>query len=152
MSTGRCLCDTLEDHPASECIPSWRTPTEVQQEDVRLILDALGLPTSARPYSPHAVVHRDILPAIDDLRDAPRVCIAHGEPAPCHHEGGHRETANPYWVKAVADYRGSAIVGLTWEPAWERSASSQRLAEYNRRDEAQVAELRHRTNQWGDPL
>lgn len=54
--------------------------------------------------------------------DAPIVCIAHGRFIPCRKRGDHRYTATPYWVKAVRDYQGSTIEGLTWEPAWERAA------------------------------
>lgn len=42
--------------------------TALIQDDLRAILEALGLGTHARPYSPHEVVHRDILPAIQRLR------------------------------------------------------------------------------------
>lgn len=62
-----CLCDTREQHPSSECVAPWKTPTEVQQDDVRAILAALHLGDHARPYSPHAVIHREILPAIRNL-------------------------------------------------------------------------------------
>lgn len=54
---------------------------------------------------------------IDD--DMPTVCIAHGRFIPCRKRGEHRYTENPYWVKAVRDYQGSPVEGLTWEPAWE---------------------------------
>ena len=59
-----CMCDTTEQHPASECIPPWKTPTDVQQDDLRALLVALGLGDHARSYSAHAVIHRDILPAL----------------------------------------------------------------------------------------
>lgn len=52
--------------------------------------------------------------------DEPTVCIAHGRFVPCRKSGEHRYTTNPYWVKSVRDYHGSPIVGLAWEPAWER--------------------------------
>lgn len=52
--------------------------------------------------------------------DAPTVCVAHGRFVPCRKSGEHRETQSPYWVKAVRDYQGSEIPGLTWEPAWPR--------------------------------
>jgi hypothetical protein len=67
MSECRCPCDTREDHPSSECIPTWWTEVDVQQNDIRALLDALGLPDHARPYSLHSVIHRDILPAIQLL-------------------------------------------------------------------------------------
>lgn len=38
------------------------------QEDVRDMLAALGISDHARPYSPHEVVRREILPAIERLR------------------------------------------------------------------------------------
>lgn len=59
--------------------------------------------------------------------DAPTVCIAHGAFIPCRKGGEHRYSANPYWVKAVRDFQGSTIEGLTWEPAWSRSASTARV-------------------------
>jgi hypothetical protein len=48
-----------------------------------------------------------------------QVCIAHGRYVPCRLEGEHRYSTNPFWVKSVADFQGSTIEGLTWEPAWE---------------------------------
>ena len=41
---------------------------QLQQDDLRAILDALGISTHARPYSPHEVVQREVLPAITALR------------------------------------------------------------------------------------
>lgn len=49
------------------------TPTpderEAVFEDLRAILRSLGLHDSARPYSAHEVVHREIIPAIEKLRE-----------------------------------------------------------------------------------
>lgn len=59
-----CTCDVREQHPASECVAPWETTNDVQQRDVAALLVALGLSDQARPYSLHAVIHRDILPAI----------------------------------------------------------------------------------------
>jgi hypothetical protein len=39
----------------------------VLHEDIADILRALGLPTHARPYSPHEVIQRDVLPRIGEL-------------------------------------------------------------------------------------
>lgn len=55
--------------------------------------------------------------------DSASVCIAHGSFTPCHHDGIHRHSVNPYWVKSVIDYQESEIPGLTWEPAWENVAN-----------------------------
>ena len=68
MSTyGNCACDSLEWHPVSECIPPGQTNDETFTEDVRALAVALGLGDHARPYSAHAVVHRELLPAIRSL-------------------------------------------------------------------------------------
>lgn len=48
------------------CQPG-RTTNDIMHEDLRLILVALGLGDHARTYSPHEVVHREILPAIGAL-------------------------------------------------------------------------------------
>lgn len=66
-SLGRCACDTPGTHPASECTVPGESADEIAVGDVRLILAALGLGTHARPYSAHAVVHREILPALRAL-------------------------------------------------------------------------------------
>ena len=55
------------------------------------------------------------------MDDELTVCIAHGTLIPCRRDGDHRHSANPFWVKSVADYQTSEIPGLTWEPAWERA-------------------------------
>ena len=65
---GRCLCDTRETHPTSECVAPWETSVDVQQRDMAALLKACGLSDHARPHSPHAVLHREVLPAIADLR------------------------------------------------------------------------------------
>jgi len=59
-----------------------------------------------------------------EVIDEPTVCIAHGAFTPCRRDGEHRYTTNPFWVKSVRDYQTSDIPGLTWEPAWERTATS----------------------------
>ena len=59
-----CTCDTREPHPVSECVLPGQTNDEIFTEDVRAIAEALGLGSHARPYSAHAVVHREILPAL----------------------------------------------------------------------------------------
>lgn len=46
----------------------WIKSHRALQEDVGDLLAALGLGTHARPMSPHQVVQREILPAIDSLR------------------------------------------------------------------------------------
>ena len=69
MSIGTCACDTTERHPVSECTRPGVTTDEVAADDVRALLDALGLGTHARPYSAHAVIHRDVLPALAGLRE-----------------------------------------------------------------------------------
>lgn len=38
------------------------------QEDVRDVLEALGLGTHARPMSPHQVMMREVIPAVENLR------------------------------------------------------------------------------------
>lgn len=63
-TVGRCACDNTEPHPVRECTRPGATVSEVFVDDVRGLLDALGLGTHARPYSAHAVIHRDVLPAI----------------------------------------------------------------------------------------
>jgi hypothetical protein len=63
-----CTCDTREPHPASECTTPGVSANEIFADDVRALLVALGIGTHARPYSAHAVVHREILPAIATLR------------------------------------------------------------------------------------
>jgi hypothetical protein len=55
------------------------------------------------------------------LRAEVTVCIAHGCFVPCRKDGEHRLSVNPFWVKSVRDYQGSADRSLTWEPAWERT-------------------------------
>jgi len=62
-----CTCDIKEQHPSSECVAPWQTAVEIQHLDLLDLLTALGLGTHARPYSMHAVIHRDILPAIRAL-------------------------------------------------------------------------------------
>ena len=70
MSTiGTCTCDTRETHPASECVVPGESSEETFARDVRDLLAALGLGVHARPYSAHAVVHREILPALRGLHD-----------------------------------------------------------------------------------
>lgn len=44
-----------------------RSSTEVYQNDIRDLLLALGLSPHARPYSPHEVMWREILPAVRKL-------------------------------------------------------------------------------------
>ena len=68
MNVGTCTCDTTEQHPVSECVAPGQTTEDVQQSDLRSLLLALGLSSHARPYSPHAVIHRDVLPAIRSLQ------------------------------------------------------------------------------------
>lgn len=63
-----CICTVREPHPASECVEPGTDPADVAYDDLTLILVALGLGTHARPYSWHAVVHREVLPAIAKLR------------------------------------------------------------------------------------
>ena len=67
MSVGSCVCDTTEQHPVSECLVPGQSDDETRTDDVRAIAVALGLGGHARPYSAHAVVHREILPAIRNL-------------------------------------------------------------------------------------
>jgi hypothetical protein len=55
--------------------------------------------------------------------EALTVCIAHGCFVPCRKDGEHRLSVNPFWVKSVRDYQGSADQSLTWEPAWERTGT-----------------------------
>lgn len=43
---------------------------DAPHDDLREILLALGISDCARPYSSHAVVHREVLPAIKRLREA----------------------------------------------------------------------------------
>lgn len=69
MSVGSCTCDTAERHPVSECVRPGATSEGVMQDDVRALLIALGLGAHARPYSAHAVIHRDVLPAIAMLHE-----------------------------------------------------------------------------------
>lgn len=69
MTTSFCACDTRETHPASECVPSWQSRDETFVEDIRAVAVALGLGGHARPYSAHAVVHREILPAVQRVRE-----------------------------------------------------------------------------------
>jgi hypothetical protein len=66
---GTCACDTTELHPVSECVRPGTPSDEVVHEDVRAMVKALGLGEHARPYSAHAVVHREVLPALERLRD-----------------------------------------------------------------------------------
>jgi hypothetical protein len=44
--------------------------SEQMSDDLAAILRALGVGDHARPYSPHEVVHRDVLPAIELLNAA----------------------------------------------------------------------------------
>lgn len=60
----------------------------------------------------------------DILADHPTVCIAHGAFVPCRHDGRHRYTDNPHWVKSVRDYHGSDDPDLTWEPVWSAEPTS----------------------------
>ena len=63
-----CACDVHEAHPSSECVPYGMAEAEIVYGDVRAILRALDLGEHARPYSAHAVIHREVLPAISALR------------------------------------------------------------------------------------
>jgi hypothetical protein len=82
---------------------------EQAEDDLRAALEPASPAT--RPYPDPA----------DD--DAPTVCIAHGCFVPCRRDGEHRLSTNPFWVKSVRDYQGSADQSLTWEPAWERTGT-----------------------------
>lgn len=61
---GNCACDTREPHPASECTVPGQPDSEVFLRDVMQLCEALALGLHARPYSPHAVIHREILPVL----------------------------------------------------------------------------------------
>jgi hypothetical protein len=47
---------------------SEKNQSDVFQEDVRDLLEALGLGTHARPKSPHEVIQDEIIPAIESLK------------------------------------------------------------------------------------
>ena len=66
---GTCTCDTRETHPVTECVPPGQSAEETWWGDVRDLLVVLGLGDHARPYSPHAVIHREILPVLRGLHD-----------------------------------------------------------------------------------
>lgn len=69
MTVGNCACDTREAHPASECTVPGQSNDEVYLRDVMQLCAALGLGLHARPYSAHAVIHREVLPTIRGLHD-----------------------------------------------------------------------------------
>ncbi|SNR32879.1 hypothetical protein [Blastococcus mobilis] len=87
MNVGTCGCDTRETHPASECVAPWESPEDVMQNDVRALLLAVGLSPHARPYSPHAVIHRELLPALHSL-PLPE-CPTHAVCPNCREGRGH---------------------------------------------------------------
>lgn len=51
-----------------ECGEEHASDLSVQHNDLVAIMAALGISDYARPYSSHAVVHREVLPAIKQLR------------------------------------------------------------------------------------
>lgn len=63
------LATLVSRYPDDGPVPDERRPSaaEVYLNDVGELLDALGLPLTARPISPHEVVQREILPAIRTL-------------------------------------------------------------------------------------
>lgn len=61
-----------KEHPAGADSEPPVSDHDLIQADLREIMDALGLSTHARPYSPHEVVQREVLPAIKTLRDLVR--------------------------------------------------------------------------------
>lgn len=63
------------------------TAGEVFADDVRALLVALGLGTHARPYSAHAVIHREVLPALRALRLPD--CPTHAVCPNCREGNGH---------------------------------------------------------------
>jgi hypothetical protein len=69
VSIGSCACDIREPHPASECTVPGQPSDEVFLRDVMDLCAALGIGIHARPYSAHAVIHREVLPAIKGLHD-----------------------------------------------------------------------------------
>jgi hypothetical protein len=50
------------------CTEYHRSESDVEHEDFAAILNGLGLGDHARPISRHAIVHREILPALRRLR------------------------------------------------------------------------------------
>ena len=50
-----------------------RTSAQVYQDDVKEIMEALGMATHARPRSPHRVAQEEVIPWASSLRDRNRV-------------------------------------------------------------------------------
>jgi hypothetical protein len=87
MTTGTCACDTRESHPVSECVVPGQPNDEVYLRDVMQIVAVLGLGVHARPYSAHAVIHREVLPALLAL-PLPE-CPTHAVCPNCREGWGH---------------------------------------------------------------
>lgn len=56
------------DWDSEEIVGARRTASELMQDDMIELMEALGISTHARPVSPHRVMQDEILPAVREMR------------------------------------------------------------------------------------